>query len=708
MERLYFSKENFNIIYSILQKKINSTLNTDINSSPKFRKELINIVKAVFQQRNTFNIDSNTSDVDTSRYLSQKVINIAMNYFTDTVKKSSVSNSNINSLNRDLNTVPSQQLNHIDTRPTSTSTNYLNNNGISNTNDKFNELKNMREIGSGENIPKPIQFKENINVSNDDIANRYNELNNSRQAEYELASKTATSNPDNLNALQNSQQSQLNQQSQFQHPQQYRRFPENQQPIPNKNAGSIENDIQMKQLIEQQQFIQEQINKFKQGHSNDQNPNSSQQPTTPTFNPPPQKNIQYLSEDAKPLNSILENQFVSLTDGDNKIPEPIQLELSEMEPDTNIDFNNLMTDMTQDTDINDQFNVSKQFQVSSEMKDIVPDKPFDTKVNIVSQNKQNPTIELDIIKSSINNQSKQIIDTNTKLDKMVNIFEKQDLSKYYETILDIPRLIAEQKKQPLTIRTHNLIVSSRDRDLSNKDFDKYNFRIVFGAEGSSSMDGTKYTSSSMANPSVQQVLKNVISIKMKRVIIPKPRDENYIPEPYLFISVDEFSSNIISTKTFSNKLFCKVHFDKEFGFNNGRKYIYYKNDDDDYTMFYSSPLAKLDRITLKLLNSDGNSAKETFNDSDLSNVEQSEQAGLFKISDEFFSNTFPNDKIFNVTQNKKTIVTNINSANEFQTKDVINAQDTPNQVVNISNQLEYIFEIKTQEPDPIANIRPNI
>ena len=70
--------------------------------------------------------------------------------------------------------------------------------------------------------------------------------------------------------------------------------------------------------------------------------------------------------------------------------------------------------------------------------------------------------------------------------------------------------------------------------------------------------------------------------------------------------------------------------------------------------------------------------------------------------------SFPNDKIFNVTQNKKTIVTNINSANEFQTKDVINAQDTPNQVVNISNQLEYIFEIKTQEPDPIANIRPNI
>ena len=36
------------------------------------------------------------------------------------------------------------------------------------------------------------------------------------------------------------------------------------------------------------------------------------------FNPPTQKNIQFLSEDNKPLNDILENQFTSLIDEDDE------------------------------------------------------------------------------------------------------------------------------------------------------------------------------------------------------------------------------------------------------------------------------------------------------------------------------------------------------------------------------------------------------
>ena len=37
MEQLFFSKENFNIIYNILKKKINSNTNVDIDTDPKFR-----------------------------------------------------------------------------------------------------------------------------------------------------------------------------------------------------------------------------------------------------------------------------------------------------------------------------------------------------------------------------------------------------------------------------------------------------------------------------------------------------------------------------------------------------------------------------------------------------------------------------------------------------------------------------------------------
>ena len=64
MEKVFFSKENFNIICNILADKIQKTHNFDIKSDPKFHKELINIIKAVYQQRNTFNLPSNMGHLD--------------------------------------------------------------------------------------------------------------------------------------------------------------------------------------------------------------------------------------------------------------------------------------------------------------------------------------------------------------------------------------------------------------------------------------------------------------------------------------------------------------------------------------------------------------------------------------------------------------------------------------------------------------------
>jgi hypothetical protein len=219
----------------------------------------------------------------------------------------------------------------------------------------------------------------------------------------------------------------------------------------------------------------------------------------------------------------------------------------------------------------------------------------------------------------------------------------------------------------------------------------------------------------MRNPTVQQVLKNVVSIKLKRVIIPKPRDEFYVPEPYFFLSVDEFGSNIISTKTFTDKIFCKIHFDKEFGFSNGRKYLYYKNDDDDFTMFYSSPLAKLDRLTLKLLDSDGDNAKSSFNDSDISLVSDYTSPNS-TITKEFYANTFVRDRIYNITESKKTKVKSTNhddnstpdSGDDTYTIETELASEKDTHLVNLSNQLEYVFEIKTQEYDPNSELRPTL
>ena len=85
MERIYFSKQNFSIIYNILRKKIMNSRNYDISSSESFHKELVNVMKSIYAEKNSqrFNIPSNLSEIDQSRYLSQKCINIALPYFEE-------------------------------------------------------------------------------------------------------------------------------------------------------------------------------------------------------------------------------------------------------------------------------------------------------------------------------------------------------------------------------------------------------------------------------------------------------------------------------------------------------------------------------------------------------------------------------------------------------------------------------------------------
>ena len=736
MEKVFFSKENFNIIYNILADKIQKQQGFDIKSDQKFHKELINIIKAVYQQRNTFNLPSNMSHLDASRYRSQKSINVAMNYFSDTIKKIN-NKTNIDHLQRDINSIAQQQVNKIDNRPLSTTVQQpLNTNGSSSVMSNFNRLVSERDQQPAQ-FPKPINFKEPNNISNNDVQNKYDMLQQSRQTEYDNITNSS-SNPNNsamptktsdiqngvnhpsMNNISNSNQNNgmLTQQNYMNNPQ---------------------ND-QVQMLLRQQQELQNQINNIQRNSNVDQGPGNINLDSSGQFNPPTQKNTQFLAEDSKPLNNILENQFTSLVEDENDSERP-RLEIKEnddMSPD-NIDYSQVLAEMNQTDGISNQFNTQLQNLQQTDKSDqqvteLYPKQLIDNSVTErdpsgVSNNAV-PDHELQVIKSSLELQSNNLTNANNKIDSMIKIMETNDISKFYTTIMDIPRVIKEQKEKPLTLRTHNLIVSSRDRDLSNDEFDKYKFRIVFGAEGTQTQtlqvedrpdvttnaNGVKqqtFTSTGLRNPTVQQVLKNVVSIKLKRVIIPKPRDEFYVPEPYFFLSVDEFGSNIISTKTFADKIFCKIHFDKEFGFSNGRKYLYYKNDDDDFTMFYSSPLAKLDRLTLKLLDSDGDNAKSSFNDSDITKVTSYNDPNSV-ISKEFYANTFERDRIFNLNENQKTKVKTTNhddGGNNDPSDDVYTIQtdlvsQNEHKLVNLSNQLEYIFEIKTQELDPTAEIRP--
>lgn len=627
MERLFFSKENFNIIYNILHKKILNNMNFNINSDESCRKEIINIIKAIYQQRSTFHIPSNLSDIDTSRYLSQKVINVASRYFKDSIEQKN-SKASTDHLSREMNSVNINNVNKLDTRPESTHLRYINDkqdNNNFNRNSNENPVNTKYDMAIKERQPdtprfqKPINFKDSVEVTNNDVRKKYEELNNTRLNEYE-------------SVQQNSSSSQLNLPDQL---------------STQNNYISSPSPELIRQQFRQEQQAQKDMNSF-QIKNNQPNINQADmQYTHPSQIPLQNQQFQQrlsqpeANENTNPLNNELTKHFDSFIDDNqldiNIVPKKSTTDPSvdesvpnDMSPDENIDYTNIFSEMntTDNVTVDDQYSTPVIENTNSQTESntqFFPNNVIDNKTtpsNIPVRN-SDYNEELTIIRDSLERQSTDLANTHSKIDSLVDMFNKQDISKFYQSIMDIPRLISSQQKQPLTTTTHNLIISSKDRDLGNTLFDKYNFKVVFGAGGDETdSSGTVFKSSALNNPTIQHVFKNVVSVKLKRVIIPRPR--KYTPEPYLFISIDEFNSNIVSSKTFTDKIFCKVNFDKEvtFGVNNTshpdtdkRSYIYYINDDNDIAEF-TSPLAKLDRLTLKILTSEGNSLSTSFRDND--------------------------------------------------------------------------------------------
>ena len=164
--------------------------------------------------------------------------------------------------------------------------------------------------------------------------------------------------------------------------------------------------------------------------------------------------------------------------------------------------------------------------------------------------------------------------------------------------------------------------------------------------------------------------------------------------------------------------FCKIHFDKQLvyneGNNEGRTYLYYKNDDDDFTIFYSSPLAKLDRLTLKLLDSEGNNVKESaMKDIDIDTP--SIDGTNYDVDEKLYANTYKKDKLCVIRGDNQTnvrvtdVVVADNGGNKkYKVETETNTPENGDRIVNLTNQIEYVFEIKTQEYDPMNTVRPTI
>ena len=344
--------------------------------------------------------------------------------------------------------------------------------------------------------------------------------------------------------------------------------------------------------------------------------------------------------------------------------------------------------------------------------------------------------EVEDIKNILNNTQTQLQKYGNDIVNMQNMMSQMDFKKMYQTILDIPKVLVAQSQMPnRTMRSLNLIVSSADRDLSNLLFNKYNFKVTFGVESNQtvieynnkyntggqvgrdiSYSTTTYKSSGLLNPNLQQVIKNVISVKLKRVVIPRPHYEVFNPEPFFYVCIDELDSNIYATKTFSHKIFSKVVYDDHVRFYptgypdiSGREYLYYTNEDDDVAYYYPSPLAKLDRLTIKLVNAEGNTLDNqlAFNDTDIISGTTGSTSTVVSSSTTFYNNTFVKDKLVDVNTGYISRVSNISTSGyTYSISPSLSVSTSGHTIVNLSNQIEYVFEVKTVEFDVNSGIQP--
>jgi hypothetical protein len=221
------------------------------------------------------------------------------------------------------------------------------------------------------------------------------------------------------------------------------------------------------------------------------------------------------------------------------------------------------------------------------------------------------------------------------------------------------------KKNDNVIIEKYLSINSIDRDWSNGlDPLRYRYGINFLTKNNDLMN--KY--------------KNIDSIKVGKVIIPceqipSNNASNHInfSYPYVILSIDEFNDVYDGTNDAIRKSFCNLIYESSYRSPNGRGYIVLQPVQDEKKQFYPAPLSTIQKLSISLLQPNGELLSNSQDSYQISLVEQDTDpnkllvtlSAYFKPID-LFNLDYVLIQNFAITQLvPQQLISDVNSLNEF-------------------------------------------
>ena len=637
MERIFFSKNNYNLIYNLIGKHIYDSIGIDIAKDTKYEDEIKNIMKSVYSQKSTLNISfKNLNDSESSNALSKKVLNIAINYFKNNeIKSNNKINDKklqINQIERNNNTPKINNENKLDNRPVPSF--IIEDNDV---NKKYEALQNERtSILNNKSDYEPI-FKDDIQEKDIDIKKKFQNISKEREQEF-LNNPNNDENP--VNNAWNLNRTKITSLEQ------------------NIKSGTEGPEMNIKQSNQKTNIspFDEKMNI----KSYEDKINTQDNQLLPSINESNNMNLD------SQFNLILDND---LNDLKSKFENTsVKDRLSEFQNELSIDKNNelkMNSEPVNNYDSNNFNQLKNELSIEEPHMKLSISPKNETFTNY--QNNKNKQAKINIKKYNliINSLDRQWYGEITEKNGNFVYYESPYTDRYKyvvnfssnpDTTVKIP-IYENNKFKPLNINKSEDKIKMLHGELISNDqnegftwngihYNKYNPTKEKGEIKDYYISIIKGSGNSI---NVDKTFKNVKKVTLKRLILPnnnytsscciltnrlsntvskynedlkKDNINNMIPDllekpsfvntifdnknlPYILIHTEELNSNIEYTNNLNKSLFAKPFFDKEYSSKNSRGWSYYKNDDGDHVDFSKAVSSDLNKLTIELLKPDG-------------------------------------------------------------------------------------------------------